>query len=65
MWSSISCAYISRPIISKRIKWANHAAGMKEIRNMYKILTLIVNGRAYLEDLIIDGRLLLNWILKL
>jgi hypothetical protein len=40
-----------------------HVAGMGEMKNAYIILVENVKGRVHLEDLDIDGKILLEWIL--
>jgi hypothetical protein len=42
---------------------ARHIACMGEMRNAYKILVRRPEGRDHLEDLGIDGRISLEWIL--
>jgi hypothetical protein len=37
---------------------------MRETRNKYKILVGIPEGKNHLGDQVIDGRIILNWILK-
>jgi len=45
-------------IKSRRMKWADYVACMGEMRNAYKHLV-----REHLEDLGIDRRIILEWIL--
>jgi hypothetical protein len=47
----------------KRIGLAGHVARMKTIRNAYKYWTENLKGRDNSEDLGIDERLILEWIL--
>jgi hypothetical protein len=52
-----------RVIESKRMRWARHVARRKEIRNVYKVWSGDLKGRDSLEDLCVEGRILLEWIL--
>ena len=47
-------------IKSRRLRWAGHLARMEEDRHAFKILT----GKRFYEGLDIDGRAILEWILK-
>jgi hypothetical protein len=47
-------------IKSGRMRWTGHAARMGEMRNTYKEN---LKGRDYSEDLGIDRRIILEWIL--
>jgi hypothetical protein len=44
------------------MKWVGHVACMGEVRNVYKILVNL-KGRHHLEDLGIDRKVMLEWIL--
>jgi hypothetical protein len=45
------------------MRWAENVARMGEMRNVYTILFESLKGRDYLEDLGLDDRLTLKWIL--
>jgi hypothetical protein len=51
-----------RVIISRRLHWMGHVVCMGELRNPHRILAENVNGRDNMEDLHVDGRILLEWI---
>jgi len=54
---------IIRVIKSRRIRWAEHAARMGDMRNAYKIWVRKLEGKSHLEDLDVDGRIL-EWVLE-
>jgi hypothetical protein len=43
-------------IKSRRKRWARHAACMRRMRNVHKILVVNPEGKHRLEDLGVDGR---------
>jgi hypothetical protein len=47
-----------------RMKWMGHVARMVERRGVYKVLVGKPEGRNHLEDLGVDGRILLRWIFR-
>jgi hypothetical protein len=47
-----------------RMRWAGNVACMGETRNAYKILFKNLKGRDHLEDLGVDRRVILKWILR-
>jgi hypothetical protein len=55
---------IIRMFKSRRMKLVEHKAHMGEVRNYTKFLLEHLKGRVHLEDLGIDGRTLLKWILR-
>ena len=50
-------------IKSRRLRWADHVARMEEI-TAFKILTGILQERDLQENLGVDGRTILEWVLK-
>jgi hypothetical protein len=54
---------IIRLIKSRSMRWVGHVAHMGEMRNAYKIWLENLKGRDHLEDLGVDGRIILEWIL--
>ena len=55
---------IVRIIKSRRLRWACHIARMEECRSAFKILTGTPTRKRPSEGLGIDGRTILEWILK-
>jgi hypothetical protein len=47
----------------RRVDLAGHVACMGEMRNAYRIVVENQKGRDHLEDLGIDGKIILEWIL--
>jgi hypothetical protein len=45
------------------MRWAGHVARMREVRGAYNILVGKLEGRRPWEDLGVDGRTTLRWIL--
>jgi hypothetical protein len=54
---------IIRVIKSRRMKWLGHVARMGQKRNAYNILVGNLKERDHLEDIGVDGRVILEWIL--
>jgi hypothetical protein len=50
-------------IKSRMMRWAGYVARMGEKRNAYRILVGKPEGKRQLEDLDIDGRIILKWML--
>jgi hypothetical protein len=50
-------------IKSKRMEWVVHVARMGKI-NGYKILIRNLKGRHLSQDLSVDGKIILEWILE-
>jgi len=44
------------------MRWAGHAARMRERRGVYRVLVGKPEGKRRLGDLDIDGRIILQWI---
>ena len=55
---------IIRVIISRRLRWADHIAIMEEGSSAFDILTSELTGKKPLRSLGVDGRTVLEWILK-
>jgi hypothetical protein len=47
----------------RRMRWAGHMARMGEVRGAYNILVGNLKGGDHSEDLGVDGRITLRWIL--
>jgi hypothetical protein len=54
---------IIRMIKSRNMRWAGHVTHIGEMRNKYTILAGRLKGKGLSEDLGIDGRIMLKWIL--
>jgi len=59
----IASPNVIRVIKSKRISLVGHVAHMAETRNAYKIWVRNPEGRDQSEDLDVDGKIILEWIL--
>ena len=46
------------------MRWAGHVACMEDRRGAYMVLVQDLRERSHLEDLGIDGRIILKWIFK-
>jgi hypothetical protein len=55
---------IIRQIKSRRMRWAGHVAFMGEGRNVYRVLMGKPEGKDYLKDQGIDGRMGSKWALE-
>jgi len=51
-------------VIKSRMGWVGHVACMGERTDEYKVLVGRPNGRNHLEDLSVDGSIILKWIFK-
>jgi hypothetical protein len=58
LYSSVN---IIRQIKSRRMRWAGHAERMGEGRNVYRVLMGKPEGKNYLEDQDVDGRMGSKW----
>jgi hypothetical protein len=47
----------------QRMRWEGHVASMGETRNAYKVLVRKQKGRDHVEELGVDGRIILKCIL--
>jgi hypothetical protein len=56
-------AHCSSNIGMITMRCTRHVARMQEMRNAYKMLVGKPEGRKPLEDLGVDGKIILNWIL--
>jgi hypothetical protein len=54
---------IDRVIKSRRMRWAGHIARRGEMENT-KLWSKNVKGRDHFEELGIDGKIILEWILR-
>jgi hypothetical protein len=54
---------IIRQIKSRRMRWTGHVARMREEVKVYKVLVGKSEGKNYLEDQGVDGRMGSEWIL--
>jgi hypothetical protein len=53
-----------RMIKSIRMKWVGHVARVRESRDAYRVLVGKLSERDHLEDLSLDGRIVLKWVFK-
>jgi hypothetical protein len=61
--TSYASPNIIRVIKSRSMRWVGHAASMGETRNAHKISVGKTEGERILEDLGVDGRVILEWTL--
>jgi hypothetical protein len=54
---------IIRVVKARRMRWAGHVAHLGEVRGAYNILVGKPEGRNHWEDIGVDGRITLRWIL--
>jgi hypothetical protein len=47
---------------SRRTRWVGHVARTREMKKAYTILIENLNGRDHLEELTLDGWIILEWI---
>jgi hypothetical protein len=64
----LSNLYASQNIItvikSSKLRWAGHVVYMGQKRNKYKLLVWKSKGKKYSQDLDVDGRIILGWVLE-
>jgi hypothetical protein len=48
--------------LTRRMRWAGHVVRMVKMRNSHKILFGKLEGKRPLEDVGVDGRIILKWI---
>jgi hypothetical protein len=49
---------------SRKIGWSGHISCMGEMRNAYIIFVRKPEGKRHLEDTVVDGRIVLKWIVE-
>jgi hypothetical protein len=52
-----------RVIKSRRIRWAEHVACVVEMRNVYTVLVGKSDGKRPRGRLVVDGRIIFEWML--
>jgi hypothetical protein len=53
-----------RVIMSRKMRWAEHVARMRELRNAYKILVAKPEGKKPHGRIDVVGKIILKWILR-
>ena len=48
----------------RRMRWAGHVARLRERRGVYRVLVGVLRERDNLEDLSVEGRVILKWVFK-
>jgi hypothetical protein len=51
-------------VIKSRMRWAGHVAHIGERRVAYRVMVGKPAGKNHLEDLVLDGRIILRWIFR-
>jgi hypothetical protein len=64
LYALYSLRNIIRAIKCRKMRWAGHVARMGERRGAYSILVGEPEERDQLEDLRVDGKIILKWIFK-
>jgi hypothetical protein len=52
-------------IKSRRMRWAGHVACLGDRRGAYRVFVGDPMERDHMEDLMIDGRIILKWMFKM
>jgi hypothetical protein len=55
---------IVRVIKSRKMSWAGHVTRMGENRSVCRVLVRKPEGKNYLEDPGVDGRIILRWVFR-
>jgi hypothetical protein len=55
---------IIRRIKSRMMRGAGHVEGMGEMKHVHRILAESLKARLHSEDLVVEGRITLKWILR-
>jgi hypothetical protein len=50
-------------VIKSRNRWAGHVACMEEMRNACSIFVEKLEGKNHLKDLVVRGKIILEWFL--
>jgi hypothetical protein len=61
---SLQEVLVSWMIKSRRLRWAGHVASVEDRRHAYRVVWWRSCGNNHLQDLDIDGRKMLKWVLK-
>jgi hypothetical protein len=56
-------ANVIREMESRRMRWVGHVEPVRDMKNIYSILSQNLNGTDHWEELRIDGMIILEWML--